>query len=139
MAAPEPDQPFDRGGRGRWVVRPFWLALGIGCVGLGILGIALPLLPTTPFLLLASYAFARSSPRLHAWLVSHGRFGPLIDDWHRYGAISRRAKVAAVGLMAATFGGSVLAGFGGPVLLVQAGILVAVAAFLLTRPDPPAP
>lgn len=136
---PEPEQQVDRRRRHHRVVRPLWMLLGVTCVGLGVLGLALPLLPTTPFLLLASYAFARSSPRLHAWLLSHSRLGPLVDDWQRFGAISRRAKATAVGLMGAAFGGSLLAGFSVPVLLLQGGILLAVAAFLLTRPDPPAP
>lgn len=135
---PEEDDGFERGRLHRKGVRPLWVALGVVCVGLGVLGLALPLLPTTPFLLLASYAFARSSPRLHRWLVSHARLGPLIEDWQRFGAISRRAKATAVGLMGAAFVGSLLAGFGGPVLVLQAFVLVGVAAFLLTRPEPPA-
>lgn len=134
---PKSQRDTGRGTEGRSVVRPLWLAFGLVCVGLGVIGLALPLLPTTPFLLLASYAFARSSPRLHGWLVSHSRLGPIIDDWQRFGAISRRAKATAVGLMGAAFAGSLLAGFGGAVLLMQAVVLGAVAAFLLTRPEPP--
>ena len=78
--------------------RTLWLVLGYAATALAVAGVALPLLPATPFLLVAAYAFARSSPRLHAWLTSHEQFGPLIDNWNRYGAISPRAKTAAVGV-----------------------------------------
>ena len=76
------------------VPRVLWLLLGIAATGFGIAGAVLPLLPTTPFLLVATYAFARSSPRLHAWLMSHRQFGPLIANWQQHGAIGRRAKQA---------------------------------------------
>ena len=79
------------------VVRDVALTLvGLVALGLGALGIALPLLPTTPFVLLAAFAFAQSSEKLHRWLLEHNVFGPLIDNWHRYGAISRRAKIISV-------------------------------------------
>ena len=72
--------------------RGFFLVLG--CVSLisGVIGIFLPLLPTTPFLLLSAYCFSRSSERLHRWLVSHKYFGPIISDWETYGAIRTRVK-----------------------------------------------
>lgn len=104
---------------------------------LAVAGVALPLLPATPFLLVAAYAFARSSPRLHAWLISHAQFGPLIDNWNRYGAISPRAKTAAVGVMLATLGASLLWGVGAIVLVIQAAVMAATATFILTRPDGP--
>ena len=72
--------------------RALWLLLGLVAVGLGAVGVVLPLLPTTPFLLLAAFAFARSSERWHQWLVNHQIFGPLIEDWNRYGAISEARK-----------------------------------------------
>lgn len=68
-----------------------WLALGLGAVGA-----VLPLLPTVPFVILAAFCFARSSPRLEAWLVTHPRFGAHIVAWREHGAISRRGKVAAL-------------------------------------------
>lgn len=116
--------------------RLIWLSVGLFAVALGILGAVLPLLPTTPFLLVAAYAFARSSQTLHDWLVEHPRLGPPIRDWREKGAIRRGTKVVSVLTMVAAFGVSVLAGFGTTVLLTQALILTAVAVFLLTRPSP---
>ena len=78
-----------------------WLVIGILSLGLGALGILLPLLPTTPLVLLAAFSFARSSDRLHQWLLEHDVFGALIENWRQYGAISRRAKIVSVISMAA--------------------------------------
>jgi uncharacterized membrane protein YbaN (DUF454 family) len=117
--------------------RTLWLVLGYAATALAVAGVALPLLPATPFLLVAAYAFARSSPRLHAWLTSHAQFGPLIDNWNRYGAISPRAKTAAVGVMLATLGASWLWGVGTTVLAIQAAVMTATATFILTRPNGP--
>lgn len=111
--------------------------IGLVATGCGIAGIVLPLVPTTPFLLLAAYAFARSSPRLHAWLVTHPRLGPPISDWQAHGAISRPAKTAAVIVMAATFLVSAALGVSATVLVIQAVVLSAAATFVLTRPDAP--
>lgn len=111
-----------------------WRAAGFVALGLGILGVPLPLLPTTPFLLLSAFCFARSSPRLHAWLVGHPTFGPPIRDWREHGAISRRAKIMAGVAMAAAFGAAGM--FGAPtwLLIIQAVTLCAVAVFIFTRP-----
>ncbi len=74
------------------LTRPLFFVLGCLCVGLGILGIYLPVLPTTPFMLLASMCFAKSSPRLHAWLINHKSFGRMIVAWQTRRAIPRHAK-----------------------------------------------
>jgi uncharacterized membrane protein YbaN (DUF454 family) len=66
------------------------------CVGLGFLGLFLPLLPTTPFLLLAAFCFSRGSARLHHWLLNHPTMGPIIRDWNENRVIRPRVKVAAV-------------------------------------------
>ena len=118
--------------------RVLWLLLGLGAAGCGIAGAVLPLVPTTPFLLLAAFAFARSSPRLHAWLTSHPQFGPLIDNWQQHRAIGRGAKRAALVAMALAFAVSWLIAVPGWVLVVQAGVLAGVATFILSRPDGPA-
>lgn len=121
------------------VRRAAWFALGAASLALGALGVVVPLLPTTPFVLFAAFAFARSSDRWHAWLLGHPVFGPLIENWRAHGAISRPAKAASLVAMAAVLIISVL--FRAPplVLALQAIVLVAVAIFILSRPNPPAP
>jgi len=99
-------------------------------------GAVLPLLPTTPFLLVATFAFARSSPRLHAWLIEHPHLGPPINDWHTQRAISRKAKVAAVATMIATLAISVALDVARTILIIQLLVLTCVAAFILSRPVP---
>lgn len=118
-------------------MRAVWLVTGLGCVGLGVIGAVLPLLPTTPFLLLAAFAFAKSSDRLHTWLLNHNIFGGLIDQWRRYGAISLRVKVVSVSSMAGIFGLSLALGVAPALLAVQAVVLITVAVFVLSRPLPP--
>ena len=117
--------------------RILWLLFGLMTLGLGLVGVVLPLLPTTPFLLLAAFGFAKSSPRLHDWLVSHPQFGPLIENWRQHGSIDRRSKVFAVIAIAATFGISLALGVKPWVLGVQAVVLSVVTVFILTRPDGP--
>ena len=117
--------------------RALWFAFGWVCVGLGILGAFLPILPTTPFMLLAAAAFARSSPRFHRWLIEHPTFGPPVRDWQAHGAISRRAKMLAVSSMAAVLAVSFLFQLSWEVLAVQALAMTGAAGFILTRPDSP--
>lgn len=84
-----------------WPARALWIVVAWLSLALGVLGVVLPGLPTTPFVLLAAWAAARGSKRLHTWLLAHRVFGPMIRDWQREGAVSRRAKWAAVIAMAA--------------------------------------
>lgn len=72
--------------------RLIWIAIAYLALGLGIVGIFLPGLPTTPFVLLAAWAAAKGSRRLHAWLLEHRVFGPMVRDWQARGAVSRKAK-----------------------------------------------
>ncbi len=80
--------------------RALWWLLAWSALTLGLIGIAIPGLPTTPLVLLAAFAAARGSPRLETWLKAHPRFGPLIVDWQRHGAVSRKAKWNATMAMA---------------------------------------
>jgi uncharacterized membrane protein YbaN (DUF454 family) len=114
-----------------------WLVIGVVALALGALGIALPLLPTTPLVLLAAFAFARSSDRLHQWLLEHEIFGALIDNWRRYGAISRRAKIVSVISMAAILVLSLVMAAPTHVIVIQVVVLGFAAAFILSRPLPP--
>lgn len=118
-------------------MRPVWVACGAVSLACGAVGTVLPLVPTTPFILLSAYAFARSSPRLHSWLIRHPHFGPLIENWHLHGAIDRRTKIASASVMAATPVVSWMLGVSATVLCVQIIVLLAAAAFVLTRPEGP--
>ncbi len=117
------------------MARMFWIAAGWTAVALGVIGSVVPLLPTVPFMLLAAFCFARGSDRAHAWLMSHPRFGPAIEDWRASGAISRPAKRLAVASILAGFGLSLALGVSGTVLAAQAAVLIAVTVFILSRPD----
>ncbi|HAY06311.1 MAG TPA: YbaN family protein [Hyphomonas sp.] len=118
--------------------RAAWFTLGIISLGLGAIGVVVPLLPTTPFILLAAFAFSRSSDRWHAWLIHHRTFGPLIADWRAHGAINRRTKIASSLAMAAVLAISLALAVPWPVFAVQVLVLAAVAAFIWSRPTPPA-
>ena len=86
-----------------------FVAGGWICVGLAVIGSVLPLLPTTPFLLLASWCFYRGSPRIHAWLHRSKMFGPTLDDWQHYRGIRRSVKNRAFAMVGAVVLAIVLA------------------------------
>ncbi|MHC9247603.1 YbaN family protein [Aeromonas jandaei] len=94
----------------------------------GIVGIVLPLLPTTPFMLLAAALFARSSPHFHHWLLSHPWFGPPIADWQQYRGIRRHARRRAIIFILLTFSVSLAVV---PLLWVR-GLLLLIMVILLT-------
>ncbi len=122
----------------RHVTRLLWLLLGFLALVLGSIGAFVPLLPTVPFILLAAFAFAQSSERMHTWLIEHNLFGGMIKDWRRYGAISLRAKIASVVTMALVLIISALHGVAAWILITQAVILSGSAIYVLSRPLPPA-
>ncbi|WP_196260423.1 YbaN family protein [Pelagibacterium limicola] len=119
------------------MARVLWASAGCIAVALAAAGVVLPLLPTTPFLLLAAFCFARGSQRLHYWLLTHRRFGPLLADWQEKGAIAPRAKAIAIAVIVATFTLSLLLGLAPWLLAVQGAVLACAATFVLTRPNPP--
>ena len=84
-----------------------WTLLGAFFLLLGAAGVILPLLPTTPFVLLAAGCFARSSPRLHRWLLDSALFGPVLRDWENKHCVSCRVKRFAIGMMVLVGGSSV--------------------------------
>jgi uncharacterized protein len=118
--------------------RFFYLALGWLSVGLGIVGIILPILPTTPFLLVAVWAFSKSSPELAEKLRNHPKAGPYIRAWQDHGAIPVLGKVLAVTMM--TVVGIYLAGFSvlpGWAAVVACVGMLAVGIYIVTRPSLP--
>lgn len=120
---------------GPW--RAVWLCLGLVCVAVGVVGVFVPLLPTTGPLILALACFARSSPRLETWLLNHPRFGPSLRAWRGQGAVPRVAKIAACLGMALGYGLFWLAVQ--PGWMVGAAValaLVLCAVWIISRPTP---
>lgn len=122
-------------------MRLAWLCFGLAALLLGLLGVILPLLPTVPFLLLAAFCFARSSDKLHGWLIHHSHLGPPISAWQSNGSISLPAKRMASLSVVATFCLSLLTGLRWSLFAVQAVALTGVLLFIWTRPaeSPKAP
>ena len=112
-----------------------WTLAGLISLGVGIVGIVLPLLPTTPLVLLSAFCFGKGSPRLRAWIHDHAHFGPMIAHWRETGAITRRAKCMAVIAMGAALALSLAMGLAGWLIAVQVICLAGAATFILTRPS----
>ena len=117
-----------------------FLLLGYTSLAFGFAGVFLPVLPTTPFILLSAFCFSRSSDRLHRWLLAHPTFGALLSDWERGGAIRPRAKAWSILMMngfigyALFFRETLL-----PVKVLLLTVMVGVSAFILSRPSAPRP
>jgi uncharacterized membrane protein YbaN (DUF454 family) len=120
--------------RFRWA----WWLLAYASLGLGLIGIVLPGLPTVPFVLLSAFAAAGGSERLHRWLLEQRVFGPMILDWQAHGAVSRRAKRLAT--LAMTACGLVMYWTAPQLWMAATGIacMAVVATWLWLRPEPPA-
>lgn len=110
-------------------------AIGWLFLGLGLIGVFLPVVPTVPFLLVAVWAFARSSPRLGARIMRHPTFGPPLRAWRKNGTIGRKAKIWAVAAMACGVGWTLWLQLDPRVVAAQALVCCAVAAWLVTRPE----
>jgi len=116
-------------------MRILWFVLGVFFILLALIGALLPLVPSAPFLLLAAWSFARSSRRVHDWLLGHPVLGPPIRAWAETGSMSRRIKWLATLSIAGTFGVSLVLAAPAWLLAVQALVLAAVAAFIWSRPE----
>lgn len=119
-------------------MRYLWLTLGLISVAVGVTAIFLPLLPTTPFLLMASYAFARSSERFHSWIMEHPQLGPPIHNWHNERAVQRGTKWAASGSIALAFAISITFGLATWILVAQVITFSCVVVYIWSRPEPAA-
>lgn len=131
---PPPPLPAPTVARGP--LRVLLQILAVVALVLAVLGVILPGLPTTPFVLLAAWAAARSSPRLAAWLERHRLFGPMIRDWQAGGRVSRRAKWSATVAMLAC---AAIMGWLSPRwgALLGSLTMAAVGIWLWLRPEPP--
>ncbi|CAA9511177.1 MAG: Inner membrane protein YbaN [uncultured Sphingomonas sp.] len=114
--------------------RGLLFAAGLVALALGFIGIVVPLLPTVAFWILAAWCFARSSPRLEAWLLYHPRAGPSIRAWRERGAIGRRGKLAASAALLLSSGVG-FATLEPPLTFVPVLVCAGAAAFIWTRPD----
>ncbi|MGM0953989.1 MAG: YbaN family protein [Pseudomonadota bacterium] len=103
--------------------------------GLAALGVVLPLLPTTPFVILAAYFASRGSPAFAAWLEQHQTFGPAIEQWRQRRAVPLKAKFLALAMMMASWSTLLLLGSPALVLTISGFFLLAVAVYLMTRPS----
>lgn len=116
--------------------RYFFLAIAWLAVALGMIGVFLPVLPTTPLLLVALWAGSKGSPRFKWWLLRHRLFGPVLMQWYRHGAIDIKAKVLAVSVMACSWTYLWSKGSHIAVLVFLALLFAGLSAFLLSRPKP---
>jgi uncharacterized membrane protein YbaN (DUF454 family) len=117
------------------MLRAIYVSIGVLCVGLGVLGAVLPVLPTTPFLLVAAWAFAKSSARLERWLLRHPRLGPPIERWRATRAIPLSVKLAAWASMAASLTLMLVVGTPWYAIASAAAVMVVGATYVATRPS----
>ncbi|HEY9039904.1 MAG TPA: YbaN family protein [Roseovarius sp.] len=125
----------DRGRPAGPVLRALWVCVGAVSLALGAVGVILPLLPTTPFVLLAAFAFARSAPSLRAKLTANRIFGPIIVEWEAEGVIAPRYKAIACTVMALVLLGSIVGGLAWRLIAIQAICMGGAAAYVLSRPS----
>ena len=111
------------------------ISLGWLCVGLGFVGVFVPGIPTTIFLIIALWAFTKSSEKLRHWLLNHKRFGPILNNWQEHKVVPRRAKILMVVLMSLAV---ILFYYSSQSLILTIGliiILVSVAIYVLSLPS----
>lgn len=121
------------------VTRYVYVAIGLLFVGLGALGVVLPVVPTTPFLLISLWAFARSSQRLEAWLLAHRVFGPRLVEWRKHRVIPWSVKLTAWGSMIGSLTLMILTG-ASPIAIIGAASVMAIGAgYVASKPSKPPP
>jgi len=117
-------------------VRPGLLVLAYVATAFGIAGVFLPLLPATPFLLVAVWSASRGSPRVHDWIYRQPQFARILNDWHEQGAVPVSAKCVASAMMVFSWLFLLLTGHGWVALFGLGVFFACVATFLWTRPNP---
>ncbi len=113
-------------------MRVLFLLLGFSCIALGALGAILPILPTTPFILLAAGCFARSSTRCYQWLLSNRLFGPLLINWQTHRSVSVKIKTIAITSIL-VFGGYSLVVATNPYLQLFCAVMLAVGMIVVLK------
>ena len=116
------------------LARPLYLTGGLIALGLGLVGVALPIMPTVPFLLVAAFCFARSHPEWAQRLYDHPTYGPGLRDWRDRRAIGRRAKVSALLAMTAGVGFTWLS-VGFPWVWISIAVLTIAGSWIWTRAE----
>ncbi|MET3352707.1 UNVERIFIED_ORG: uncharacterized membrane protein YbaN (DUF454 family) [Xanthobacter viscosus] len=123
----------------RWsraaIYQKLLFAAGLVFLVIGAIGMVVPMLPGTVFLILAAWCFTRSSPRFEAWLLNHRYLGPGVVRWRDTGAIPPLVKLFALSSFVGTFTGSWYFGAPTPVLVVLGLIFIALAVFIASRPN----
>ncbi len=114
-------------------MKAVWVSVGILMVILGVVGLFLPVVPTTPFLLLASACFVRSSPRLHAWLLGSRLFGPFLRDWEKHRGVRPHVKIVAVCMILTAVASSYAVDGIGPLPRAILAILAACGLWVVMR------
>ncbi|MCF2904677.1 YbaN family protein [Octadecabacter sp. CECT 8868] len=115
--------------------RAIWFVVGALALLLGVIGIVLPILPTTPFVILAAFAFAKGSPTIAKFLENHTIFGPIIAEWRAHGAIAKRYKVFAHLMMLAGLLLTVVLKIAPIILAIQVICMACASLYILTRPS----
>jgi uncharacterized membrane protein YbaN (DUF454 family) len=113
-----------------------YLLLAYTTTGLGIAGVFLPLLPTTPFLLVAVWAAPKGSQRVHDWIYQQPRFARLLDDWQQQGAVPLGAKWLATAMMIASWSFLLWRDYHWGLVLGMSLFFLCIGLFLWTRPNP---
>ncbi|RJP66805.1 YbaN family protein [Hydrogenophaga sp.] len=133
MTGPHPPAPDSATLHRSRVVRGlFWLA-GSVSLALGLVGVVLPGLPTTPFVLLAAACYAKASPRLHGWLLNHRFMGPMVRDWEQHRSLTRRTKTVAQVSMVAMVGLSAWGLRGQPIVLAIVLVAALIGVWVVAR------
>jgi uncharacterized protein len=131
----KPSPPTQPSRHARWL----WIAAGWAALGIGIIGAFLPVIPTTPLVLVAAWCFSKGSPRLHRRLLDDPRFGPIVRDWERHRVIRLRAKLLATGVIVPLVAWMTMLTDAPPWTKVVTLLLVAYGlTFIWTKPSRPA-
>lgn len=117
--------------------KPVFFTIGILSLSLGYVGIVVPGLPTTVFILIAAWAFSKCSTKFTYWIENHRLFGPMVLNWQQYRGLSRRAKKVAILTIIPTFAFTIFIAFSLIGDLIFGFFGIAMCTWLATRPEPP--